>query len=308
MTEIKNVCLSGLGAIGSLYGGLLHDASPGVLRVIADRTRIERYRTEGVTINGRPYEFRYVEPGAGGEPAELILIAVKQHHLSQAMADIRGFVGKDTVIVSLLNGIASEGILADAFGEEKILYAFVVGTDAVREGTHTRYRNPGKIVFGEKSNKTVTPRVAAVRSLFERAGITCTVPEDMLREQWWKFMLNVGVNQVSAVLGAPYGAFAAIPEVRELLRDASAEAVLIAKKSGILLSEKDIDEALRVIGTLTPEGKTSMLQDMEAGRKTEVEIFAGTVIELGERYGVETPVNRTLFRAIRARERMNGAG
>lgn len=308
MTEIRNVCLSGLGAIGSLYGGLLHDADPGLLRVIADRRRIETYRTEGVTINGRPYAFRYEEPEAAGEAAELILIAVKQHHLAQAMKDIGGFVGKNSVIVSLLNGIASERMLAEAFGEEKILYAFVVGTDAVREGTRTRYRNPGKIVFGERTNRTVTPRVAAVKALFERAGIACTVPEDMLREQWWKFMLNVGVNQVSAVLGAAYGVFTAVPEARELLRDAAAEVVRIAKKSGIDLSEKDIDEALRVIGTLTPEGKTSMLQDIEAGRKTEVEIFAGTVIELGERFGVETPVNRVLFREIRARERMSGAG
>lgn len=116
--------------------------------------------------------------------------------------------------------------------------------------------------------------------------------------------MNVGVNQTSAVLRAPYGMFHNIEEARDLMRMASLEVVHVAKKAGINLTEEDITESIRIICTLSPEGKTSMLQDIEAGRKTEVEIFAGTVIELGNKYGVDAPVNDILFKMIRTLEQM----
>ena len=177
----------------------------------------------------------------------------------------------------------------------------MVGTDAVRKGTHTRFSNIGKIVFGERSN-SFSPKAAVVKELFDRAQIPYQIPEDMLRELWWKFMMNVGVNQVSAVLKAPYGVFQKVREARELMEMASNEVVVIAARAGINLSAADIEKYIMILDTLAPEGKTSMLQDVEAGRKTEVEIFAGTIMDLGRRYGVPTPVNEILFRQIRVLE------
>lgn len=115
-------------------------------------------------------------------------------------------------------------------------------------------------------------------------------------------MMNVGINQTSAILKAPYGVFQKITEARELMESACREVLRVSEKAGISLSEEDIARYFEIIASLSPEGKTSMLQDVEAGRKTEVEIFAGTVIELGRRYGVETPINRVLFQMIRTLE------
>lgn len=115
-------------------------------------------------------------------------------------------------------------------------------------------------------------------------------------------MLNVGINQVSAVLRAPYGRFARPGYTRDLMADASREVIKIAQKAGIELSEDDIAKSIEIISTLSPDGKTSMFQDVEAGRKTEVEIFSGAVRELGKKYNVPTPVNDMLFRLIRAIE------
>ena len=301
MKTIRHVYLSGLGAIGSAFAGKLFDLDPGCLTVLADDERIKRYTRDGVAINGKHYPFRYLRPEEEGVPADLILIAVKNHHLSQAIQDIRKFVREDTIILSLLNGIVSEEIIGREYGLEKLLYSFVVGTDAVREGTNTRFSNIGKIVFGERSN-SFSPKVVAVKELFDRAQIPYQIPEDMLRELWWKFMMNVGVNQVSAVLKAPYGVFQKVREARELMEMASNEVVVIAARAGINLSAADIEKYIMILDTLAPEGKTSMLQDVEAGRKTEVEIFAGTIMDLGRRYGVPTPVNEILFRQIRVLE------
>jgi 2-dehydropantoate 2-reductase len=301
---IQKVYLSGLGAIGSAFAGRLYDMNPDCIKIIADNKRIEHYTRNGITINGKPYYYQYACPEENMPPADLILIAVKQHHLTQVIKDIRKFVGSDTIILSLLNGISSEEIIGSEFGMDKMLYSFCVGTDTVRDGTAVRYSNIGRIVFGEQGDSRGSGKVAAVKELFDRAGIPYIIPEDMLHELWWKFMMNVGINQASAVLRAPYGIFQKVPEARELLFAASREVIRISELAGINLNEGDMDKYMTVLNTLAPDGKTSMLQDVEAHRKTEVEIFAGTVIELGQKYRVDTPVNNVLFKMIRILEQM----
>jgi 2-dehydropantoate 2-reductase len=257
-------------------------------------------------VNGRRFDVRCVAPGEPPRPVDLLLVAVKQHHLAAAVEDVRGAVGEGTIILSLLNGIASEGVLGRAFGAEKVLPAFTLGNDVVREGTHTRYTNFGKLVFGAPSNDPADPRVVAVKTLLEAAAIPYVVPADIVREQWLKFMLNVGVNQVSAVLRAPYGAFERVDEVRELTRRAALEVVALSRHEGVALEPADVERIFPLLATLAPDGKTSMLQDVEARRKTEVEAFAGTVVELGRRHGVPTPVNELLGEMIAALERLRG--
>ncbi len=304
MKRISKVYLSGLGAIGGAYGSRIFDADPGCLTVIADSERIARYTKNGIIINGNDYPFKYVTPEEGGEKADLLIIAVKHHQLNQSVADIEKYVDDNTIIIALLNGIVSEEIISKSYGMKNIIHSFAVGTDAVREGTEIRFNNIGRIVFGA-DNESKADKVAAVKDFFDRAGIPSVIPEDIIRELWWKFMMNVGINQVSAVLKADYGVFQKIGEARELMEMASMEVVAIAGKTGINIGKEDILKYLGIIDTLSPDGKTSMLQDIEAHRKTEVEIFSGTVIELGEKYGVETPVNNILFRMIRTLEQMN---
>ncbi|MCX7710151.1 MAG: ketopantoate reductase family protein [Clostridia bacterium] len=305
MKPIQSVYISGLGAIGSAYAAKLFEMNPACVKVIVDTERKKRYSKDGITVNDTAYAFDYIVPEDDVTPADLIIIAVKQHHLEESIKSVQKFIAEDTIILSLLNGISSEEILGKVFGTEKLLYSYVVGTDAVRETTNTHYSKIGQIVFGEPKNTCLSPKVAAVKELFEKAGIPYSIPEDMLRSQWWKFMLNVGINQVSAILRAPYAVFQHPGEALELMKLASREVVALSQKKGINLKEEDIEEYVRVIKTLSPGGKTSMLQDVEAGRKTEVEIFSGTVIELGQQYGVPTPVNDVLFKLIRSIEQLN---
>ncbi|WP_248343491.1 ketopantoate reductase family protein [Anaeromyxobacter paludicola] len=305
--ELHTVAVCGAGAVGGSYVERLQDLDPAGVVVVARGARRERLLREGLTVNGRRFAVRCVEPAPGAAPVDLLLVGVKQPHLAEAIADAGPLVGERTVVISLLNGVASEGALARAFGAEKVLPAFVIGNDVVREGTRISYTRFGTLVFGAPSNDPADPRVVAVRALLERAGIPCRVPEDILREQWWKFMLNVGVNQVSAVLRAPYRAFREVPEVRELTRQAALEAVAVARAEGVALGPEDVESIFPIVATLGPGGRTSMLQDVEAGRKTEVELFAGTVVELGARHGLPTPVNALLGTLLRALERMAGA-
>ena len=115
-------------------------------------------------------------------------------------------------------------------------------------------------------------------------------------------MVNVGINQTSAVLRAPYGVFQSSADALALMRSLMEEVVALAPRAGVDLQPEDIDEWEKVMHTLAPTGKTSLLQDVEAERKTEVEIFAGRVVELGEKYQVPTPVNATVQRIIKVIE------
>jgi 2-dehydropantoate 2-reductase len=304
---IASVALCGAGAVGSAYAEKLHDLDPCSFFVIAGGERRALLEREGLTVNGRTFPVRCRAPGERGPTADLLLVAVKGHHLAAAVEDASAAVGEQTVILPLLNGITSEAVLGRAFGAAKVLHGFVVGNDVVREGTRTRYTRIGRLFLGAASNDPSDPRVVAVKALLDRAGIPNVVPGDILREQWWKFMLNVGVNQVSALLRAPYGAFGTVPEVRELTRRAALEVVALSAHEGVPLGPEDVERVFPILATLAPEGKTSMLQDIEAGRKTEVESFAGTVVELGRRHGVPTPVNALLGELIAALERLAGA-
>jgi 2-dehydropantoate 2-reductase len=300
--KINSVYIVGLGAIGGMYASRLQEIQLVTVKVIADRERIERYRKETVTVNGKSYFFDYITPGDENPPADLIIIAVKSTTLGQAVHDIRGFVGKETVVMSLLNGISSEELIGQQIGMEHLLYAFGLGMDAMREGTAVSYTNMGRIVFGEKENRVLSERVLAVKDLFDQAQIPYRIPEDMLHAMWFKFMLNVGVNQASAILRAPYGVFRKNKEARDLMVAAAREVVQLSQKCGVSLNEDHITEFLSIIDGLDPNGKTSMLQDIEAGRKTEVDIFAGTVMELGRKYKAATPFNDVFYRIIRAME------
>ncbi len=302
MKKIENVTVVGAGAIGAAYASMMHDHDPRCVAVLADGERYRRLSREGIRVNGRRFDFRLVRPGEAA-PADLVVVAVKYHDLPAAVGEIRGCVGPDTMVLSLLNGISSEEIIGNTCGMEKVLYGMVVQIDAVRDGGGVTFTTPGFIHFGEARNTPPSDRVLRVKDFFDRAGIPCEIPADMVRTLWWKFMLNVGINQASAILRAPYGVFQKIPEAKKLMDAAMREVVLVSRARGINLDEKDMARAHEPISRLSPDGKTSMLQDIEAGRKTEVEMFSREVVSQGAKYGIPTPVNETLLLMIQTMEK-----
>lgn len=306
---IRSVLVVGAGAVGAAVASLAARSPSAAVSVLAGGERAARYRREGFLLNGSRNDFRVVEPSERGEP-DLVIVAVKTYQLPEAIADMRNHVGPGTLILSLLNGITSEESLSQAFGAERVPLAMILGIDAVREGNATRFSGAGTIHFGDTRNirGAWSERVTRIAEFFDSAGISWNVPEDMRRSLWYKFMVNVGINQASAVLRAPYGAFQRMADARELMESAMRETVALSRALGTGLVESDVGTWYDTLVKLSPDGKTSMLQDVEAARQTEVEAFAGTVMALAETAAVAVPVNRTLFRLIRAIERAYATG
>ena len=304
MGQPTKIVIIGAGALGAIYGSLLYQADAGSVCFIAGGGRRDRLQREGVVVNGERFLIPVTSPEGAG-PAELVIVAVKHHQLDQAITDMKQAIGPGTAILSVMNGIDSEERIGAVYGMDQVLYGLALGIDAVRVENAISYSNLGRILFGEKNNAVPSDRVRRIGRLFDRAGIVQVTPPDMIRSLWFKYMINVGVNQVSAILGADYGALRSSARARDLMDAAMREVIALARAVQVNLSEEDVGEWYRILDTLDPAGKTSMLQDVEARRTTEVKMLAGTVIELGRRHGIATPVNLGLFEDLK---RMKDSG
>lgn len=296
MKEIKKVILCGLGAIGTIYADKLEKYDAKNLKVLVDESRYERYSKNPVIFNGRALNFEYVLPSEEGFKADLIILATKFAGLKDAIKNIKNFVKEDTVILSLLNGVTSEDIIADVYGKDKMLYSYFIGHSSVRCGNSVTHDDVNTIVFGAENN--LGENVVAVKNFFDKVGINYKIPDDIKRSMWLKFMLNVSANQPTAILRMTFGDMFENTHFMKFAENIMREVQSVAKAEGVRNTETMVDEALKHLKTMTPEGKTSMLQDVEAGRKTEVDMFAGTVIELGKKHGISTPYNKILREMI----------
>ncbi len=302
MKDIKKVAIFGAGAMGAYFSTRFFETADFSTTLIAKNDRISRLEKDGIVVNGKAYKIPVVNPDENTSPFDLIIVALKHHHLLDAVNDFRNLVGEQTIIISVMNGLDSEKVIASVCGKEKVLYAISVGIDAVRIGNQVNYTKPGIHYFGEADNHQVSERVQLVQQAFDKAGINYETPADMIRMMWWKFMINVGMNSTSAVMRASYGVFQTSSEARKLMELSMQEVIALAKANEINLNDQDLQDWISVLNTLSPNGKTSMLQDIEAGFKTEVEIFCEKVVSLGKTHGIPTPVNQTLLRIIQVLE------
>lgn len=303
MKEIKTVSIIGLGALGILFGHhLSQKLTPGDLRIIADQDRLERYQKEQIYCNGQRCDFRFVTPEEETEPADLILFTVKFSGLKQAIESVKNHVGKDTLILSALNGITSEAMIGETYGMERLLYCVAQGMDGIKTGNTLNYQHMGMLCFGDEEAGIISDKTRTVDAFFNKTELPHEVETDMMKRMWGKLLLNVGVNQTAAVYRCNYGGLQQEGNARDTMIAAMREVIPLSERAGHPQTEKDLSYWLRVLDSLSPSGKPSMQQDIEAGITTEAELFSGTVIRLSREYGLTAPVNEMLYQRIREME------
>lgn len=301
--EIQTVALIGLGGLGIIYGErMLAHMPKDNLRIIADPERIQRYAQQGVMANGASLDFRFVTPDEEMAPADLALFMVKGTSLDASIEAMRHQIGPDTIILSALNGISSEEFIGARYGSDNLLLCIAQGMDVFRKGSHVTYTSIGKLCFGDKTPGPPSETAGRVAAFFDRVQLPCELLEDMPTKMWSKFMLNVGINQVAAVSEGSYGSVSQPGFALEVMLAAMREVQKLAACEGITLTEEDIRYWVEVMRGLNPDSAPSMRQDMLDHRKTEVELFSGTVIRLAEKHDLAVPVNRMLNRHILAME------
>ena len=296
MKKEKHIVLLGAGAVGVLPAVKLLLRKDLRLTAAADSRRVERYRRDGIFFNGKKIPFDFASPGEMSElpPAELVIIATKTPSLEEALVNIIPLVDEKTILLPLLNGITASDIIQKHFPWNTVLKGYFLGHASVRENNRISHDGVGTFFIG--GNKEAA---AATYELFTSSGINTVVPEDIISAMWKKFVLNVGVNQTQAVFKADYGTMQKSREMLSYARNLMQEAVLVANAEHVSGTESMVEDAMKVILDMPGNVKTSMLQDVLAGRVTEVDAFAGTICQKAALRKIPVPYNQDVLDKLR---------
>ena len=216
------------------------------------------------------------------------------------METCRHLVGPDTTLISVLNGITSEEVLSQAFGSEKVVWCVAQKMSAVKVGNQATISPFGDLALGVPAGADPA-RLHALTALLDRIHMDYELPEDIRRHMWSKLMVNTGCNQTAMVFECGYGGLRQ-PEAKRIMVGAMREVMAVANAQGIPLTEEDLQGWVRVMEGFPADGEPSMRQDGKAHRKSEVELFSGTIRRLGAIHHIPTPVNDWLYRKIQQME------
>ena len=300
--EIKTVAVMGAGAVGGYFIWGLRQKLAENLWVVAQGSRARQLREQGLYVNGErmPLHLRTPEQARG---ADLLLVATKYGALEASLPAIAAGADGHTVVMSLLNGVNSEDVIAGAVGRQVVLPAFMkIASERRGNAVFFDAQNTAGLYYGEPDSPAVSDRMRAVAALLDGTPLHYHMVEDIQRQIWFKYALNVSQNLPQAVLGVGVGAYADSVHAAYLRDTLRAEVAALAAAKGIDIA------APGEVGTTSPSAKRarySTLQDLDAGRHTEVDLFAGAAVEMGRELGVPTPCCEFVLHLIHALEEKN---
>lgn len=304
--EIRTVSIIGLGAEGSVaYYALRNKLGKDSVRVLAAGERAERLRREGIVINGKEYELNVAAPGECRQKPDLLIVAVKSYQLESVLDDISAEIGTGTILMSMINGLTSEEVLARRFGSGRVIYS-MSKINSKKKGNRVDFKAIGEIAVGEKDG-TVSERAEAIHALFS-SYLPSRVSSTIMLDIWRKYMLNAACNTVEAIFRGRHEWFQKIPEANDAMECIMTEIVTLAQAMGVPLSVDDIRALDNFFADYAPDGMCSMVQDVLSKRQTEIDMFMGEALSLGREYGVSLPVCRFVYDIMKSIDQANSLG
>ena len=302
----------GTGALGSVFGGLLQHSGLKVA-FIGRGEHFERLRQQGLAIEGIWGEFRVgpvvaaVDDMAVPELYDVILLCVKSYDTAAACRRVRGRLAPEGLIISVQNGLGNLEIIAQEFGAGRTIGARVIfGAQVTRPGVVAVTVYAAPVLLGAMGPAQPGEKLVRVAEDLNRAGIPAEVVAQIVPHLWDKVLYNCALNPLGAILSAPYGALGENPQTRELMRVIIAEIYQVARAKGVGLHHADAAAYFRhFLENLVPPTAAhwpSMWQDLQAGRRTEIEALNGAICRYGRETGVATPCNESVSRLIRFME------
>jgi 2-dehydropantoate 2-reductase len=300
------IAVLGAGAMGSMFGGLLARAGEDVILVDVWQEGVEAVNRSGLKIEDKAGEVQTVpvrattEPAAAG-PVELLLVFVKCYHTETAVRGAAPMIGPDTAVLSLQNGWGNAPRIAALVGEERVLVGVTYHSATMVGPGHVHQAGVGMTFMGELDGRE-SQRLAGIAAVFNAAGIETTPTAAVMKEIWSKLALNVCTLPASALLRFKAHEMVEHEGTLALMRGLLNEAVAVAQAQRIPLDLEERCEAITGLLRRAVGGKSSMLQDVEKRRQTEIEVVNGAIVEAGQRLGIPTPYNETMVWMVRALE------
>ena len=299
--QIHTIGILGAGAVGSYLVMGLSDKFKENLWVIADGERKNRLEQNGLDINNRHYPL-FAKTPAEARGVDILFVCLKYTQLRDALPDIEAITDEHTMVVSLLNGIDSEEIIGQRIGMEHMIYSLIrIASQRIGNSIHFPLPKGYNGIYIGIPNQPANQdsRLAAIAEIFADTPVTLHLSDDIQLEIWDKFGLNVSRNLPQAILGVGIGAYDDSTYADAIMRKMRHEVVLVANAKGIPL--KDEFKAAKWL----PSQRYSTLQDLDAGRKTEIDMFSGALIRMGKELGIECPYNEMAYNLIKALEEKN---
>ncbi len=310
------VLVAGAGAVGSVLGGLLAAAGHRVTLLGRER-HLTAVAETGLAIEGLWGEHRVrglelaSDAAALQPPFDAALLTVKSYDTAAMLAATAGLIASDGCVIALQNGLGNVEQVVDAVGAGRALGGRVIfGATIPRPGVArvTVFADPVAIGAGIALTPGVEDRARAWAERFAAAGIPTEYTPALHAHLWTKVFYNAALNPLGALFGQPYGALAADADARAIMDAVFDEGFAVAAARGVVPLMPTADAYRELFyGRLVPataHHRSSMLQDLERGRRTEIDAINGCIWRFGRDAGIPTPVNATLTRLVRWRERI----
>lgn len=297
----------GAGAIGSLFGGFLAKAGNEVT-LIGRKPHVNKVNQEGLNIEGISGEHR-INLKATTNPAELeipdlILVTVKAYDTEQAVKEIKGLFGPRTHLLCLQNGLGTEDVAGSILSNTRIIRGTTSEGVQFLEPGKVRHTGHGNTIIGYPSKKP-DEFLNQIAENFQRCGFKTATTDKMKKLVWEKIFVNVAINPFGALTGLRNGELLTVPELKESMKAAVLEGVQVTEKLGLDINRQiPIEKAFKVAEN-TARNKNSMLQDIEKGKRTEIDFINGALVKNGEEVGVSCPINATLTALVKGLEKRN---
>jgi len=304
---MAKVAIVGCGAMGSVYAALMADAGHEVHAVTLWPDHAEAMRTQGLRVEGASGDRTVRLASAGTDtngigPCDLVVIATKAFDVEAAAQSSVKLLGPDTVVQTIQNGLGSPEVAAPVLGKDRIAVGVVGGFGAsMRAPGHAHHNGMEMIRFGAFAGLPTLSLRASAR-IWESAGFTVSLFDDVTRMVWEKLIMNVAFSGTSCITGLTIGEVIADPNAWSVAQGCAREAIAVAGAANVRLDVGDPIEHIRKLGGKIPNARPSMLLDYNAGRRGEVDAINGSIPRLGKRYGIPTPINETVVAIIKARE------
>ena len=299
--KIRRIALIGAGAVGAYLIWSFERTANITLTVVAEGARAERLKRGGIIINGIHYPLRVQEPSQAG-PQDLIFISTKYSALDKAIAMLPPLMSPDTLVLSLLNGVDSEEQAAQAVGSEHVVHS-VMRIASQRTGAEVRF-DPDRVIglsFGLPGARTEEQwKLDALSTLFAESRLRWQRSDDIVTDIWLKYASNIANNLPQAVIGAPASLYLKSEHGLFLAQKLWSEVAAVAAAKGIHLAEDVL-----IFPGQAPSARYSTLQVLEAGRHTEIDMFAGHMLRMAEEAGISVPYCEYTFHVIKAMEEKN---
>lgn len=297
------ITILGAGAMGSLYAAILSKTNT-VSLVDSYAPVVDAINKNGITVQEQSGEVLKAKVPAtlSGEKTnapELLIVFVKSTATEAALKENTGLIGENTVVLSLQNGLGNDETLKKFVPETRIVLGTSRHNSVVTGLGEIFHSGAGVTTIGGKADETT---LCKIKEAFNASGLECVVEKDVKHLLWSKLFVNMSINAVTAVLDTEIGKINDDVFERKLAESIIKEAVLVAKADGEEFDAETVINSVMQTALKLCHGKASMCQDMERGRKTEIDFINGAVVRLGKKYGIATPVNQTVCLFVKAKE------